>query len=44
MKINRSIPDYLERYTDRFGEIGCLKEKHIVVDTELTKPDVYPHY
>ena len=36
MKINSCVPDYLQQYTDCFGEIGCLKEKHhIVVDREL---------
>ena len=35
MKINRSVPDYLRQYTDCFGEVGCLKEKHSVVDKEV---------
>ena len=36
MKINSCVPDYLQQYTDCFGEIGCLKEKHhIVVDIEV---------
>ena len=35
MKINSCVPDYLQQYSNCFGEIGCLKEKHIVVDREV---------
>ena len=31
MKINSCVPDYLQQYTDYFGEIGCLREKHHIV-------------
>ena len=47
-KINRYVPDYLQQYTNYFGKIGFLKEKHhIIVDRESissnkesTHPDV----
>ena len=36
MKINSCAPDYLQQYSDCFGKIGCLKEKHcIVLDREV---------
>ena len=34
MKINRCILDYLQKCTDCFGEIGCLKEKYVEVDRQ----------
>ena len=35
MKSKSCVPDYLQKYTDRFGKIGCLKEKHIIVEKEV---------
>ena len=36
MKINSCARDYLQQYSDCFGEIGCLKEKYcIVLDREI---------
>ena len=31
MKINSCVPYYLQQYTGCFSEIGCLKEKHHIV-------------
>ena len=42
MKVNSCVPDYLQQYTDCFGEIGCLKAKHhIIVDREVP-PVIHP--
>ena len=38
MKINRCVPDYLQKYTNCFGKVGCLREKHqIVVDRDVSR-------
>ena len=40
MKSKSCVPDYLQPYTDCFGKIGCLKEKHhIIVEREV--PSVF---
>ena len=35
MKINSCVPYSFPLYRNCFGEIGCLKEKHIVVDRDV---------
>ena len=43
MKINRCVPDYLQKYTNCFGKVGCLREKHqIVVDRDVSRV-INPH-
>ena len=42
MKINSSVPDYLHLYTDCFGKMGCLKEKHHIIVVREVPPVINP--
>ena len=42
MKINSCAPDYLQQYSDCFGKIGCLKEKHCIVLDREVPPVINP--